>query len=248
MKITNRKTWRVPRTARLPFVKHALGVDTLPGGLKILDWGSNFGNLLVDGIESGEIDPIDYTGVDVDQIVLFQAAEEVPEATWIYRPITTPAYSRYLLQDEEDIELQPNFYDLIVVYSVFTHDVKSAMDDDLRKLYDALKPGGKLLMTYLQPEAVKRIFIPKRISEYGSSANPEEFDNISEYTYLINNDIVTDNPDIDDINDIQYFLSTYNVEWINGYVKNNFDFVDVKQINTLLIDKNWYHDALLLTK
>lgn len=246
MQITNSQSWKYPREPRINYLKRALETDTLPA-MNILDVGGNAGNLLRDGIETNEIAPKNYTCMDVDQKVILEAAKEFPDATWIYRPVTTPVYSRNLDQKDADVELKSEAYDFILAYSVYTHDTVEAMHKDIEKMLSYLKPGGHFLFTYINPKVAKLGFLQKRIDEFGYGADPEEFDNIDSYTYFVNNDIVKKDIDLSKIKYIQYLILVVDNDWILEYVRNNFGY-SAKTVWGGFADGTFYQDGILITK
>ena len=75
-------SFKCERTERLKLFKQAINIDDWTG-LKILDYGGNAGNLLKDGIETGEIKESDYTCLDVDEKVLVEEHKKYPDAKFI---------------------------------------------------------------------------------------------------------------------------------------------------------------------
>jgi len=83
---------------------------------KILDFGSNCGNLLKSS--RGKINPKQYTGIDVDADSITEGKRLFPTANWVYYNRQNPAYN----PDGENILPTLNEkYDLIISYSVFSH-------------------------------------------------------------------------------------------------------------------------------
>lgn len=211
-------SFEVPRASRLEYLKKSTNISDV-SGLKILDWGGNTGNLLMDGIEIGEINPADYTCIDVDASVMENSAEKFPLAKWITRPVAHPVYACH--DEQEDIDFTPhlNQYDVIFAYSVYTHDIWEKMIEDIDTMYSLLKPGGKICISYIGPDSA-HVFRQKRINEYGHTVEPEAFAAIDDWCYFINNDILTKSYDRE--NECKYFISIFNHDWIKSLIESRW--------------------------
>jgi SAM-dependent methyltransferase len=200
----------VPRANRLEYLKAATSTDSVKG-LRILDWGGNNGNLLRDGLETGEMFEHDYTCIDVDTDVISECREKHPDANWIIRPVTHPVYNMH--QADQDIDFEPhlNKYDIVFAYSVYTHDIWEKMEHDLDVMYAMTRPGGKVCFTFIDPE-VAHVFRIKRIREYGESVPEDSFKDIKDWMYFINNDTLTKSYERE--LDCDYFIAIFNTDWI----------------------------------
>lgn len=213
MKILNTKTNRSPREPRIWYVRNALGVKTLPRDIKILDWGGNCGNLLRDCIDHDEIDIEGYTCVDVDQIVIELCKREIPEATWMFRPVTSPTHSS-LEYDLDDVELPSDYYDVVVAYNVFNHMTTERFLSDLDKLLDSVKPNGKLLLSYTDILHTEKFILKRRKEQYGHTISKQDLNNIKDYIYFINNDTLTKKLADVPADKVKHFINISNKDWL----------------------------------
>lgn len=204
-----------PREFRIEYLKEAIGIKNLKG-LQILDWGGNHGNLLKDGVESHEIDPTDYTCIDVDARVMEESRKAFPDASWITRCVTHPVYNAH--KDQKDIDFTPhlNKYDVVYAYSVYTHDTWEKAFEDLDILYKLAKPRGKICFSYVDPKSAE-IFRRKRINEFGYSVEPDAFDNIVDWCYFVNHDTLT--KEYDREKSCQYFVAIFNPNWLKDQIE-----------------------------
>jgi len=214
LKILNTRSIRSNKKKHLGLVRYALGVESLPENMRILDWGGNVGYLLRDGMASNEIHPSNYTCVDVDQVVLELSRLEIPEANWIFRPVASTIYSS-LEQDLEDIELIDNYYDFVFAYNVFNHTLNSRYLDDLDKLLAATKPGGKLLISFVSPLNAYFYLMPRRKEQYGCvECTTDDLKNIKDYMYFVNNGVLV--KDLSELqkDNIKHFINIQNMRWL----------------------------------
>jgi 2-polyprenyl-3-methyl-5-hydroxy-6-metoxy-1,4-benzoquinol methylase len=117
-------------------------------GKRVLDFGGNKGNLLLD--PSCAIAQRDYYCVDVVSEAIEEGRRTFPEAHWAH-------YNRYnrSFNPEGIVELPvPDFgveFDFILAYSVFTHTTFEEMKDIVSQLEALLAPGGVLAFTFIDP-------------------------------------------------------------------------------------------------
>ena len=71
----NFNMFKFPRVTRLPMFQTIHNVDW--SNLKVLDYGGNHGNLLKDGIESGQIKPENYTTAEIGILTLKDILKEL---------------------------------------------------------------------------------------------------------------------------------------------------------------------------
>ena len=211
-------THTYPREPRLDYLKEALGVDNV-SGLEIFDMGGNNGNLLRDGIETYEIHPENYTCMDIDSIVMSKCRAEFKDATWLTRPLMHPLYDYYAGDDDYDFLKLNEKFDVIFAYSVYSHSSHESMHRDLDLMYKCLKPQGKMCISFIDTESVMH-FITKRLHEYGTSVEYDAFKNVSDYTYFINNDVIT--KEYEHLSSIEYFLNVYNPEWLQQDLESKY--------------------------
>lgn len=229
-------TQTYPREPRLDYLKQAIGMDNI-SGLDILDMGGNNGNLLRDGLEVYEIHPDNYTCMDVDGIVMRKCQSEFPEATWLTRTIGHHLYNCHNSSKDLNFSELNNKFDIIFAFSVYSHAYYDDLLDDLDIMYQCLKPQGKLCFTFIDTQSVKH-FIYKRKNEYGSSVDLEAFEDVTDFAYFINNDIITKDCVQDENYD--YFLSVYNSEWLYENIKSKYP--------SCVMDTNVFQPNFVITR
>jgi hypothetical protein len=208
---SNHKSFSYPRENKIHLFRYACDISSAEN-LKILDWGGNNGNLLRDGMECQEIEPENYTCVDVDQIVIQEMKQELPQANWIYRPVSNPVYST--LNQDLNIELDTD-YDVIFCYSVYTHDVFDVLLKDLTYLINHVKSGGKIICSIATEKLIPHV-IDRRINEYGSAVDESYLQGIKSVKYLIDNNKVLKEYDR---SHCRHFMAFYNPEWLIKQLK-----------------------------
>lgn len=119
-------------------------------GKRVLDFGGNDGNLLLD--PACTIAEEDYTCIDVLKGAVEKGREQFPRAQWIH-------YDRYNCsfnpEGIEDLQIPPTgSFDVILAYSVFTHTTREDMHDLVAQLRSRLAPGGALAFTFIDPQWV----------------------------------------------------------------------------------------------
>ena len=115
---------------------------------RVLDFGGNKGNLLLD--PACTIRHENYYCLDVIREAIDEGRKAFPEANWFH-------YDRYncsfnpegvvdLLVPDMGVE-----FDFILAYSVFTHTTWEETKDLVEQLRAQLAPGGKLGFTFIDP-------------------------------------------------------------------------------------------------
>ena len=123
-------------------------LDRPDWGAKVLDFGGNTGNLLVDS--GGRIQAENYYCIDVIKEALEEGRRIAPQAHWIY-------YDRYNCSfNPEGVPGLPIpdlgvEFGIILAYSVFTHTTREEMHDLVAQLEARLAPGGVLAFTFIDP-------------------------------------------------------------------------------------------------
>lgn len=110
---------------------------------KILDFGSNSGNLLRSN--PGIIDHNRYTGIDIDHEAIIEGQQMFPNANWCSYNRHNPVYN--FSGDNSLPDLKDN-YDLILSYSVFSHTSLEDMLELVDYLYSLLNANGKLYFSF----------------------------------------------------------------------------------------------------
>ena len=117
-------------------------------GKRVLDFGGNKGNLLLD--PACTIRPPDYYCLDVIGEAIEEGRKTFPDAHWAQ-------YDRYncSFNPEGTVDLPvPDLgveFDVILAYSVFTHTTFAEMTDLVGQLQQRLARGGKLAFTFIDP-------------------------------------------------------------------------------------------------
>lgn len=118
------------------------------GGKRVLDFGGNVGNLLLD--PGCTIRPEDYYCIDVIREALDEGRRRFPQAHWVH-------YNRYNCSFNPDgVDALPipdigTEFHMILAFSVFTHTTREEMSDLVEQLRSRLAPGGALAFTFIDP-------------------------------------------------------------------------------------------------
>ena len=148
---------------------------------KILDFGSNRGNLLKSS--EGKIQEKNYTGIDVDLTAIELGRSEFPTAQWIHYNRHNPVYNKF-----GDTSLLPPIvesYDLIIANSVFTHTTLEELIMLVTKLSEHLTTGGSLWFSWcnIDYKPCFKWFENLRLSKFESCDVPQS----DTYSYLCDN-------------------------------------------------------------
>jgi len=117
-------------------------------GKRVLDFGGNKGNLLLDPL--CRVREEDYYCLDVINEAIGEGRRMFPSAHWFH-------YDRYncSFNPEGVVDLPvPDLgveFDFILAYSVFTHTTFEEMKDLIGQLRARLAPGGRLACTFIDP-------------------------------------------------------------------------------------------------
>ena len=146
----------------------------------VLDYGSNYGMFL--DSSRGKFKQTEYTGIDVDLEAIEFGRSKFPNANFIWYNGFNHMYNPEGDKTKPVLDLQ---YDSVVSYSVFTHTTIKDTLDSIAYLYTNLKPGGKMLLTWLSIDNKQAVdfFYRKRVMEFKSCDTIQTDD----YTYLIDN-------------------------------------------------------------
>lgn len=144
---------------------------------KILDFGSNSGNLIRSA--SGRISQKNYTGIDVSEIAIEAGRAAFPEATWI-------SYNRYHpVYNSTGTATIPNLglFDQIISYSVFSHFDLNEILYTIDELYGMLSPNGKLVFSYCN------VYNQSCIEWFRNRRENCDIVSVEEVVYLVNNKV-----------------------------------------------------------
>ena len=117
-------------------------------GKRVLDFGGNKGNLLLD--PACAIRHQDYYCLDVIDAAIAAGRKAFPDAHWSH-------YNRYNCSFNPDgiVDLPiPDLgveFDFILAYSVFTHTTREEMNELVEQLRTRLAPRGRLAFTFIDP-------------------------------------------------------------------------------------------------
>jgi SAM-dependent methyltransferase len=120
-------------------------------GKSVLDFGGNIGNVLHH--PRSTIDREKYWCIDVSRDAIAAGRKAAPAAHFIF-------YDRYSLEYNPDgirnlaIPTNGNRFDFVLALSVFTHMPKTEMIALVSDLEKALKKGGRLAFTFLDPHYI----------------------------------------------------------------------------------------------
>jgi 2-polyprenyl-3-methyl-5-hydroxy-6-metoxy-1,4-benzoquinol methylase len=117
-------------------------------GKRVLDFGGNKGNLLLD--PACAIRHQDYYSLDVISEAIEEGRKAFPDAHFIhydrYNCSFNPDGVRELPVPDLGVE-----FDFILAYSVFTHTTFEEMTELVTQLQQYLAPGGSLAFTFIDP-------------------------------------------------------------------------------------------------
>lgn len=178
----------------------------------ILDFGSNWGNLL--NSSQGSINQKNYTGIDVDIEAIEEGRKLFPLAKWMHYNRHNPVYN------SNGIKCLPNLYekyDWIISYSVFTHMNIDDTVELIDHLMDFLSPSGGLVFSWCNIDYSPCVdwFRARR-------TNCDEIFK-GDYAYLIDNKVSLDG----NINQSKHFVSFYSQRFLaNKLEKYNLQLFD----------------------
>lgn len=193
----------------------------------ILDFGSNWGNLLA---SNPTINQEQYTGIDVDQEAINAGLKLFPRASWIRYDRFNPVYN------STGTTQLPTFtkkFDMIFSYSVFSHTTAEDMVELIEVLYNNLNTNGRMYFTYCD------IYNRKLVEWFRNRrTNCDEIPTDKDYVYLADNKISNGYPSERCI----HFVSFYKEEWILSLLKKYNPILYKNQ------NKNFLQDCICLCK
>jgi len=158
---------------------------------RILDYGSNCGNLL----KSGPLNPANYTGVDVDEFALYVGKVRFPKAQWLHHNRWHPCYN----PDGDDSFVDLPEVDLAFSYSVFSHFWFEEFIHTLQRI--------KAKQIYLSYCDIKNSKCVEWFRE--QLTDPEEIPTDEKFIYLVDNYVSREVP-----NKCAKFTSFWNTEYL----------------------------------
>lgn len=152
----------------------------------ILDFGGGFGNLIISS--KGNIDPFNYTCIDVDATNLAKGKKMFEQSVWIHSDEYNPMYNP---NGDQDLKINGKF-DVIIAYSVFTHDSFESLIKNCKKFKSVLNTKGKIFVTVLLSDQPYIDFLlDKRSQDYGEC---DQIDKTQDINYVVNNRCTTQLP------------------------------------------------------
>lgn len=184
---------------------YRLKPDIIKGS--VLDYGSNYGMFL--DSSKGKFLQQNYTGLDVDKKALQIGKIQFPSAQFIWYNGHNVVYNPY--GTDSDCKLSDT-YDTIISYSVLTHTSQEDFTFKIDWLYNYLKPGGSLLISWLDVDDsfVTNYFYKKRFDDFGSC----DIITADDYIYLVDNRCSKLMP-----KQCDFFLSFYNKQYLKTLLK-----------------------------
>lgn len=117
-------------------------------GKRVLDFGGNKGNLLLD--PSCSISHQNYYCVDVIREAIEEGRKTFPDGHWVHYNRYNCSFNPSGIRDLPVPDLGAEF-DFILAYSVFTHTTFEEMKELVAQLRQHLAPGGVLAFTFIDP-------------------------------------------------------------------------------------------------
>jgi cyclopropane fatty-acyl-phospholipid synthase-like methyltransferase len=195
-------------------------------GKKILDFGCNRANFLLNGITS------DYTGLDVDLEVINQNKNMYPQHKWIHYENHNNQYNITNKKYSWPVKLET--YDIICAFSVFTHTSFVEYSNTISKLKNHLNPGGKILSTYISNtdrDSLTKLY-NYRLELFNFDTDSLTDQIINSNTFSLAIDFKThklktfsNQMNIPEFETPQYFITFYNDTWLQKQLTGNI--VDV---------------------
>lgn len=186
--------------------------------VSILDYGCNQGNYITSA--KNFIDHNKYLGVDLIDSSITLAKQRYPNYNFqlynkwhqAYNPTGNKGTKIYDIIDEK--------FDVIVAYSVFTHNTFNQMEEELTDLKRLLNPGGIILFTVWRAEMFAA-FYEFEFNKYENipvvDCNRITYD---KFAYWIDSsNLITDNLEFCPTN-CKQFNSYYNLEWLTKKVSS----------------------------
>jgi len=117
-------------------------------GKKVLDFGGNIGNILLD--PNCKIEEENYWCIDVSKSVIEEGQSRYPSATFTFYDSFNFSYNPQGILGLPIPDIGVRF-DLILAYSIFSHMDEDEMIEKVGQLIDLLSEDGTLIFTFLDP-------------------------------------------------------------------------------------------------
>lgn len=140
-------TWISTRTGQFAYFDHQFGHPDWTGK-RVLDFGGNVGNILLD--PNCTIEPQNYWSIDVSRDAIVEGRRRHPDGHFVF-------YDRYNFEYNPTGKIslpitdQGFAFDYIVAWSVFSHVSKAEALEYADQLLDMLTDDGKAAFTFIAP-------------------------------------------------------------------------------------------------
>lgn len=194
-------------------------------GKRVLDFGGNKGNLLLD--PACAIRHEDYYSLDVISDAIEEGRKNFPDAHFVhydrYNCSFNPEGVRSLPAPDLGVE-----FDFIVAYSVFTHTTLAEMQELVGQLRQQLAPGGKLAFTFIDPHWSENL--RWRLEQRNSAEQVEMLvarSREAQWCSLVNGtELYVDD---EGVWDSQTDCMTYNVYYTEDFLREQFPHATIKR-------------------
>jgi 2-polyprenyl-3-methyl-5-hydroxy-6-metoxy-1,4-benzoquinol methylase len=180
--------------------------------VSILDYGCNQGNFLTSA--HNKIDSERYLGIDIIAMAIETARLIHPRYRFMHYDKWHQAYNSTGNKIIKVSDAVNEKFDIILCYSVFTHNTIEQAKDELTELKKLLNPNGSILFTVWRSEIFEPFY--NWILQRFKNVKSIDFTNISykQMAYWLNtSSVVTDTINFK-TNDNTSFNTFYNIEWL----------------------------------
>jgi SAM-dependent methyltransferase len=183
----------------------------------ILDYGCNQGNFLKSAVDN--ISSEKYLGIDIIPLAIETARLKNPNNRFLHYDKWHQAYNPGGNKNLKISDVVNEGFDVIICYSVFTHNTIEQAKDELCDLKKLLNPDGVILFTVWRSEVFEPFY--NWIAENFENVAPINFNDISykQMAYWLNTStVITDTLNFDS-DDNTSFNTFYNMEWLKEELK-----------------------------
>jgi SAM-dependent methyltransferase len=186
--------------------------------VSILDYGCNQGNFI--NSAKNYIDPNRYLGIDITNLSIELAKQQHPDFNFTLYNKWHQAYNPTGDKTTSVLDIVDKKFDIVIAYSVFTHNTIDQAKEELADLKKLLSPRGKILFTIWRASMFAS-FYEFEFNKYANipviDCNSIAFDKMA--YWVDTSKLITD--------DLQFqpttcrqFNSYYNLEWFEKEMGN----------------------------
>ena len=193
---------------------------------RVLDFGGNKGNLLLD--PACTIRHENYYCLDVIREAIDEGRNLFPEAHWIHYDRYNRSFNPHGIVDLPLPDLNVEF-DFILAYSVFTHTTWEETRELIDQLRARLTPGGVLAFTFIDPHwesnlrwRLEKRNAPDRVEELLAQSRDAQWCSLVNGTELYVNSAGPDEQPSED-------CITYNVYYTEEFLSEHFPHAKIKK-------------------